>query len=348
MTWPVGPLQCGRMPDFKPAYLIHGDDHGRIAERRARLRAIAERVGGAAALEVFEGDAGAPEEVAAALGAMTFALGRRFLIVDGVERWKEAEVAPIAALLADPPPDTTVAFFAREDGRARAPKALAKAVAGAGGDVTEEKTLRAWQLPKWVGEQARGMGIELEDGAPSALVAHVGERQQRLLRELEKLALEYGTAEPIGADQIDAVAARSAERKAWTLADALVAGDRTAAVTFLLELQSQGERLESLLYQMARRVRQALEVATRLEAGESRAQVKRTLRMPSRVADRFIADVADSDPARLRAALERLADVEVASRGGPVVSSRAGGRAIVGGGLTGDTLAARAVLAITS
>ena len=27
------------MPSFKPAYLIHGDDHGRIGERRARLRA---------------------------------------------------------------------------------------------------------------------------------------------------------------------------------------------------------------------------------------------------------------------------------------------------------------------
>ena len=28
---------------FRPAYLIHGDDHGRIGERRARLRAMAER-----------------------------------------------------------------------------------------------------------------------------------------------------------------------------------------------------------------------------------------------------------------------------------------------------------------
>ena len=26
------------MPTWKPAYLIHGDDHGRIAERRASLR----------------------------------------------------------------------------------------------------------------------------------------------------------------------------------------------------------------------------------------------------------------------------------------------------------------------
>ena len=27
---------------FKSAYLIHGDDHGRIGERRARLKALAE------------------------------------------------------------------------------------------------------------------------------------------------------------------------------------------------------------------------------------------------------------------------------------------------------------------
>ena len=35
------------MPSFKAAYLIHGDDHGRIAERRTRLRAMAEAESGA-------------------------------------------------------------------------------------------------------------------------------------------------------------------------------------------------------------------------------------------------------------------------------------------------------------
>jgi DNA polymerase-3 subunit delta len=73
-------------PSFRSAYLIHGDDHGRIAERRARLRALAEEASGAQGIELFEGDAATPEGVAGALSAMTFALGRRFLIVDGVER----------------------------------------------------------------------------------------------------------------------------------------------------------------------------------------------------------------------------------------------------------------------
>src|SRR3954469_10395975 len=123
------------MPTFKSAYLIHGDDHGRIAERRARLRKVAESEGGASGVEVFEGEASTPDAVAAALSAMTFATGRRFLIVDGVERWKDKEVtAQLAPALGAMPPDTTIAFFAREEGRAKAPNPLHDAVKAAGGD----------------------------------------------------------------------------------------------------------------------------------------------------------------------------------------------------------------------
>src|SRR3954469_9839716 len=120
------------MPSFKPAYLIHGDDHGRIGERRARLRAVAEQEGGASGAEVFEGDDATPEAVAAALSAMTFATGRRFVIVDGVERWRDKEVEQhVAPALASLAPDTTVAFFAREESRAKAPAALHAAVEAA-------------------------------------------------------------------------------------------------------------------------------------------------------------------------------------------------------------------------
>ena len=52
--------RLGRMPAFKPAYLIYGDDHGRIAERRAKLRALAEGESGAEGVEVFEGDGARP------------------------------------------------------------------------------------------------------------------------------------------------------------------------------------------------------------------------------------------------------------------------------------------------
>ena len=305
------------MPTFKPAYLIHGDDHGRVAERRARLRALAESEGGVSGAEVFEGEEATPEAVAAALSAMTFATGRRFLIVDGVERWKDKEVqAQLTPLLESMPPDTTIAFFAREEGRAKAPPALHAAVKAAGGDISAEGSVKPWELPKWVREQAKRLGLELDQAAAQALVAHVGDRQQRLLRELETLALDLGAGAQVGADDVDARAADSAERKVWSLADLLVAGDAAGATRSYLELRAQGERLPSLLYWMTQRVRMAYDVVCRLDAGEAPGEIKRTLRMPPKAAERFIADARRADVRSLRAAIEALADLEVASRGG--------------------------------
>jgi DNA polymerase-3 subunit delta len=304
------------VPTFKAAYLIHGDDHGRIGERRARLRALAEAEGGAQGVELFEGEAAHPDAVAGALSAMTFALGRRFIVVDGAERWKDKDLDGLEAALAKMPPDTTVAFFAREEGRLKAPGRLVAAVRSAGGDISTESTVKPWELPKWVAARARELGLELEGGAARALVAHVGERQQRLLRELEKLALELGPGGRVGLSEVEERAARSAELRAWTLADALVAGEEAEATRAYLALRAQGERLSGLLYMMAQRLRTALEVARALESGRSTAEVKRGLRMPSRAADRLISDVGRAGAEKLRRAVEYVADLEVASRGG--------------------------------
>ena len=322
------------MPTFKPAYLVHGDDHGRIAERRARLRALAEAESGSAGIEVLEGEAATPEGAAATLSAMTLGTGRRFIIVEGAERWRDGDLDELEAALGAMPPDTTVAFFAREDARAQAPKRLHEAVGRAGGDVASERTVKPWELPQWVAARARDLGLEPDAGAAKALVQRVGERQQRLLRELEKLALSLGPGGKFSAEELDELAASSAERKTWSLADALVAGDGPAATRIYLELRSQGERLTGLLYQMARRLREAIDVADRLEAGESAAQARRSLRMPSKAAERFVADVERTDRDALRRALEHLADLELDSRGGRAVPE--------------DTAALRTLLRVTA
>ena len=321
------------MAPWKPAYLVHGDDHGRIAERRARLRALAEAQSGVGGVEVLEGEAAAPEAVAAALQAMTFAVGRRFIIVEGVERWKEAETEPVVQALASPAPETTVVFFAREESRAKAPKKLHEAVERAGGDISAERTVKPWELPKWVVAEGRRIGLELDATAAKALVAHVGDRQQRLSRELEKLQLELGPEARITAEDVEELTAASAERRVWTLADALVAGDSAQATRLYLELRARGERVPSLLYWMTRRLREANDALARLEAGESPADVKRSLPGGPKAASRFLDEVRKLDRDRLRRSLEAMADLELASRGGSAAESE-------------DTAALRAITAI--
>ena len=305
------------MPTFKPAYLICGDDHGRIAERRARLRTLAEQISGTEGLELLEGDDATPDAVAAALAAMTLALSRRFIIVDGVERWRDSDMDALEAALGAIAPETTVSFFAREDGRARAPERLHAAVRAVHGDISAENAVKPWELPKWAVARAAELGLQLEPDAARALIGHVGERQQRLLRELEKLALgsdqQWTT---IDSDAVAALTAPSAQRRAWTVADALVAGDAPAAVRAFLSLREQGERVTGLLYWISQRVRQAHDIAAALDAGEAPAQVKRRLRMPSRAADQLIADARRAGADRLREATCAIADLELASRGG--------------------------------
>lgn len=324
------------MPKFKPAYLIHGDDHGRIAERRARLRALAEAESGVQGLELLEGDEATPEAVAAALNAMTFALGRRFIIVDGAERWKDKELDPLQAALQTVPPDTTVAFFAREDNRLKAPGRLHEAVRQAGGHLEAEDQVKPWQLPKWVMARAHELGLQLEPDAARSLVQHVGERQQRLLRELEKLVVGSSAGARITAQDVEDLLAPSAERRAWSLADAVVAADAPSATRLYLTLRAQGERVSGLLYWMAQRLRIACEVAQALEAGEPAAQIKRRLRMPSRAADLLINDARRRGSERLRRAIEEIAELELASRGGG------------SGGANEDTAALRAIQQIAA
>ncbi|MGH2877408.1 MAG: hypothetical protein ACRDNJ_02250, partial [Solirubrobacteraceae bacterium] len=106
---------------------------------------------------------------------------------------------------------------------------------------------------------------------------------------------------------------------------------RRAAVAAYLGLRAQGERLPGLLYWISQRVRAAHEVATALDAGHPPAQIKRGLRMPSRAADRLIADARRAGAERLARAVCEIADLELASRGGGP------------GGASEDTAALRAI-----
>ena len=120
---------------MRALYLIAGTDGAKIDATRGRLRARAEREGGAAALEVFEPGEGAGmpdhEALLAAIPAMSLMDSRRYLLADGVERWRDRQLDAVAAALGDLPPDLTVVLIVR----AKAPAKLTKAVKAAKGEI---------------------------------------------------------------------------------------------------------------------------------------------------------------------------------------------------------------------
>src|SRR3954451_23022556 len=214
------------MASLKPAYLVCGDDDPKIDAWRARVRKRAEDENGPGALETFDGKVDKPDVVAAALMTLTFATGDRYLLVDGVEAWKAGELEPLEQALAGIPEGTVLVLVARGKPLAR----LAKAVDKAGGEHREYGAPKPWELPKWAIERAAEEGLQLDKEAAKALVAAVGTRQQRIAREVERLATLAHPHTQLSAEQARRAVSGEGTQQVYGLGDALVAGELPATI----------------------------------------------------------------------------------------------------------------------
>jgi DNA polymerase III subunit delta len=298
--------------DLKPAYLVCGDDDAKIDAWRARVRRRAEEERGPGGLETFDARQSEPAEVAASLAALTFDPGTRYVLVDDVGAWKAAQLGPIEAILADMPPDTVLVAIVR----GKALKPLAKAIEKAGGELREYPAPKPWQLPKWTVERGRELGLQLDQEAAKELVALVGQSQQRLSRELEKLALALHPRTNVNAGDVTALAARDSSPQAYDLADAVVAGDLRATLALAERLESHGERPGRLIFPVMRRLREVHRAAALLDSGMPEAKVTEALKAPPWLAKKTVARAKKADRAALERAICVFADLEIEMRGG--------------------------------
>jgi DNA polymerase III subunit delta len=297
-------------------YLIAGTDEAKIDATRARLRARAEGGGGAAALEVFEpGEGrGAPDHEAllTAIPAMSLTESRRYLLADGVERWRDKQLEAVAAAVGALPPDLTVVLIAR----AKAPAKLAKAVKAAQGELHEFEAPKARELPGRLVADAKRLGFALEPAAARALVERMGTSPVRLGNELERLALWAGEGGRVTLADLEAMVSDTSETAVWALSDALIERDPARATAIAEQLVAQGENVTGLVYGLASRLRKACLAAARLEEGVPAKQVESSLGMHPYAARQLVARLGGTDLVSLREATIALADLEVWCRGG--------------------------------
>ena len=122
--------------------------------------------------------------------------------------------------------------------RGKAPGSLSRAVENAGGEAREYPAPRPWELPKWCIERSRELDIQLSSEAAKKLVALVGTSQQRLSRELEKLAVPVHAARNVAVDDVERFVAGDRAPQAYDLADALIAGRLGDALALAEQLKA--------------------------------------------------------------------------------------------------------------
>jgi DNA polymerase III delta subunit len=243
--------------ELRSLYLIAGTDGAKIDATRARLKARAESEGGGGALEVFEAGEGrgAPDHEAllATIPAMSLTGTRRYLLADGVERWRGKQLDEVAAALGSLPPDLTIVLVAR----AEAPPKLADATRAAAGEVHEFTAPSARAMPKALVADATAHGFRLDPDAAVALVERMGANPVRLGQEVRRLALWAGENGEVTLDDLDAMVADTSEAIVWSLADALQARDAATAAAIAEKLIRQGESVTGMVYALASRIRRS-------------------------------------------------------------------------------------------
>jgi DNA polymerase-3 subunit delta len=302
--------------EMQPLYLIAGSDGAKIDATRSRLRARAEREGGSAALEVFEPGEGRGmpdhEALLAAIPAMSLMDSRRYLLADGIERWREKQLAPVIEALGELPPDLTLVLICRD----KPPAKLVKAVKSAAGEVHEFEAPKAREMPRVLVGEAQRLGFRLDAAAARMLVERMGANPVRLRNELERLALWAGEGGEVDAAALTEMISDTSEAAVWSLSDALIEGDAAAALRIGERLIGQGENVTGLIYGLASRLRGACTAAAQLEEGIPAGQVESSLKMHPYAAKQLVRRLQGTNLADLRAATETLADLELWCRGG--------------------------------
>ena len=205
------------MADLLAAYLIIGTDRPKVTRALRRLR---DRVG-EAATEHLSAHEASGEDVAAACNALgLFTVERRLVIVDSVERWKADDVKAVGEYLKRPAPTTVLTLVGDEVKR---DSTLAKAVAKAGEvliyDLPTKGRGSKADLPKWVEQQFKERGVQVDRDAARALVELVGENADEILTEVDKLTT-WAAGEAIHEREVSDLVPARAEIPPFDLTDA--------------------------------------------------------------------------------------------------------------------------------
>jgi len=255
-------------------------------------------------------------------GALAVVTNAGALAVRNEDRNALTAVFPLVA------PGSGIVFLEASQSGAREPgvKRLADAVRAAGGDVRAFKAPKAGELAGWIEAEARERGLKLGPGAARTLASRVGgfvtdndadRRNQTMIvdRELDKLAL-YRPAGAVSTEDVEALVSEAVPGSVWAFTDAVGRRDLPRATELLDRLVATTPE-PVLLAVLHRRIRELVEVADRLAAGEKESSIPRAMGLHSFRAEQLVVQARRWRLPELEAALVALVDLDATVKGAP-------------------------------
>jgi len=301
-----------------PLILVHGDAPF-LVDRAVRGLLAGWRAGMTNPMndEVFRAPPGL-EDLRQSLATPAFLDPRRVILVwdppAGLAKGRRAaDASALVAALAARDPASAVCLAVH--GRVPETNPVLLHVRAAG-EVRTVSAPRGRGLDAHLGAELQARGLQLGAAARSRLRAVAAADLGQLDQELEKLSVAAGPSGQLDAATADALIADGGRSEIYQLTDALV-DHPERALAHLADLERRRSAAPPLLVaSLARWLRELLQLHAQLARGVpiARAAAGR----PPWMAERLARQVRQTDPARLAAALERLADLDWAIRSGDV------------------------------
>ncbi len=248
-------LESALQRGLAPVYLISGDEPLTAGEAADMLRAAA-RGQGYTEREVFfveRANSNGPwDEIHAAAQALSLFASRRLIEVrlPAGKPGLGAKVLQELVALAGSDFILLVITGALDFETQKAP--WVQAIDGAGVWVVAEEVPAA-RFAAWLRTRATRSGIELDDAAIAALVAHTEGNLLAAIQELQKLAL--AGIRSAGAAQVLASVTQSSRFDVTQLGEAVLQGDRARALRVLAGLKAEGEEPTLILWSLWQELR---------------------------------------------------------------------------------------------
>jgi DNA polymerase-3 subunit delta len=297
-----------------PVYLLTGSDRPKHLRALRRLRA---RFGPEAVEQLSAESASGDEAVAAcnALGLFGGHGGGRLVIVEGVERWRKADVEAVADYLRNPVEGAVLALYAEGPLRGTTLTGLAEKH----GRLLDYNVPKGNNLHRWVGGELKRLGVTADGDAARALVELVGDDTVTLSNEIEKLRAWAG-GEPIGRAEVEQLATPGREAAAWALTDPWGARDLPTLLE-ACELALEKKEPFVLAVGLASHVGRVRAAQALAEEGLGAREIAPRLKIKEFPARKALQHAERYSRAELDAALVRLAELDAAIKGASRLSS---------------------------
>jgi DNA polymerase-3 subunit delta len=300
--------------DLKPVYLIAGSDWPKVDQAIARLKARfpEESVEQLTVAGEHDGD------IVAACNALDLLGGPRLVLVRGVEALEQERVTGVCAYLADPAPGTCLALFG---GAGLDPKGTLAAAVAATGDVRFFDAPDRKQAVDWVVKRFADLTVRCPPDVARRLVERAGDDLGDLALEVEKVATFAG-GEPPEADDVDALVPAATDIKPWEITDAWGRRDAATMIALAVADVDRPDEVSRLVATLSAHVRKVRRAAALLDAGAGSAEVAKQLKVKPYPAQKLVAQAQRFELRELGDAIVRLAELDVAVKGGSRLDSR--------------------------